>query len=132
MKKRLLLIGLVLLVAGGAVAYFMWNKPHQTVDDQVGTAVSAEVLTQAFEQNEQQANLTYLNKILEVSGTISEVSKNQDGKTVLILQSENPLSGVQCTLKDEAALGMGQAVVVKGFCNGYTTVVLLADCIVKK
>ena len=58
--------------------------------------------------------------------------QNQDGKTVLLLQSSDPLSGVQCTLKDEGNYIVGTELTVKGFCTGYTTVVLLNDCIVKK
>jgi hypothetical protein len=131
MKKKGILFALFGGIAAVVVAVVLvWNKPHKTVENEPGLRITAEVLAKAFEENEQNANDTYLNKILEVGGTISEVTKNQDGRTVLLLGVEDPLSGVQCTMKDDkATYESGQRVTVKGFCNGYTTVVLLNDCV---
>ena len=131
MKKK----GVILALLGGLVAVavaivLVWNKPHKTVDNKDGVSITAEALTKAFEENEQQANTTYLSSILEVEGIISEITRNQDGRTVLLLGVEDPLSGVQCTMKDDdATYEIGQKVTIMGFCNGYTTVVLLNDCV---
>ena len=131
MKKK----GVILALLGGLVAVavaivLVWNKPHKTVDNKDGVSITAEALTKAFEENEQQANTTYLSSILEVEGIISEITRNQDGRTVLLLGVEDPLSGVQWTMKDDdATYEIGQKVTIKGFCNGYTTVVLLNDCV---
>ncbi len=128
--KVLLIVILIVIIVAGVVGAFMWNKAPDTVDDKPSVSIAAEVLSKAFEHNEQQANATYLNKALTVNGTISELDKNQDGKTVVILQSEDPMSGVQCTMRDDVTFEVGAQVTIKGFCNGYTTVVLLSDCIV--
>jgi hypothetical protein len=129
-KETLLYIALGVLIAVIVAGMMMWNKPHETVDDKAAMSISATKLTGDFEKDETAANSRYINKPLEVTGEISEVSKNQDGKTVLILASENPLSGVQATLRENGAVAaIGQKVTVKGFCNGFTTVVLLSDCI---
>lgn len=131
MKKK----GFLFAILGGVVAVtvalvLVWNKPHKTVEGEDGIHISAEALAAAFENNEEQANATYLSKVLVVDGTIAELTKNQNGKTVLLLGVENPLSGIQCTMQDEnATYQIGQRVSVKGFCNGYTLVVLLSDCI---
>lgn len=133
MKKRtILFVFLALVLIGIVVVYFVWNKPHETVDNKKGLAIKSEVLSNAFITNEQQANTTYLNKILEVSGTVEEISTNQDNNTVILLRSDDPLSGVQCTMKEKAEIKQGDAVTIKGFCNGYTTVVLLSDCVIVK
>ena len=132
MKKKGLWFALlgVLLAIVVAIA-ILWNKPHETVDDKQGIRMNAEELTNAFVQDEQDANARYLNQVLDVTGTISEITRNQDGKDVLLLESGDPLSGVQCTLKEPATgLATGRMVRVKGFCNGYTMVVLLSDCII--
>lgn len=130
-KKVLLFTSLLLVVAIAIVAIFMWNKPPETVDDKKAQRITAEALTSAFLQNEQSANASYLNKVLEVSGKIAEVSKNQDGKYVLFLESSDLLSGVQCTMREPGGrYDIGAQINVKGFCNGYTMAVLLSDCII--
>lgn len=131
-KKTVLIVILVLAVAAIAAVAFVWNKPHETVDNKKGTAVTAEMLANAFIQNEQQANATYLNQVLEVTGTAEEVSTNQDGKTVILLKADDPLSGVQCTMSESQNVKQGDQLTIKGFCNGYTTVVLLSDCVMLK
>jgi hypothetical protein len=132
-RKTILWALLAVVVVANIVGFLVWNKPHDTVDNKEGIKITAEALTKAFEANEQSANGTYINKVMEVSGVVSEVSKNQDGRTVILLQSEDPLSGVQCTMKDDKlSFNNGQQASIKGFCNGYTSVVLLTDCVQTK
>lgn len=133
-KKRIILLCLaVVIVAIATAAAMIWNKPHKKAEDEAGIPVAAAALFHEFSTGEQTANAKYLNKVLEVSGTVTEVSKNQDGKTVVILQADDPLGGVQCTMREDGvALSKDQQVKVKGFCNGYTMVVLLSDCVLQK
>lgn len=133
MMKKILLIILVLAAAGIGAGIYLWNKAPAKVEDSKSSAISADDLAIAFTGNEQQANGKYLNKVLDVSGMITEVSKNQDGKTVIMLGvASDPLSGVQCTMRDnDVKAEIGKPITIKGFCNGYTLVVLLSDCIIK-
>ena len=128
-RKTLLWILSVLIIAAGIAGWSYVNRPAAKVEDATAIAVSAEELTTAYSSNEAAANKKYLNQAIKATGVVAEVSKNQDGKTVLLLQSEDPLSGVQCTLRDQAVVEPGKEVTVKGFCTGYTLVVLLSDCI---
>ncbi len=128
-KRGLLLVFLGALIAIIASMAVVWNKPPDTVDDQKGMKITATELCSAFENNEQRANTAYLNKVLTVTGKIAEITKNQDGQTVVLLESSDPLSGVQCTMKDEGNFTVGNTTTIKGFCNGYTLVVLLAGCV---
>ncbi len=130
MKKILLWVIAGILLTGIITGIVLWNKPHATVDNKKGIAVSAEALADSFIQNEEAANSTYLNQVVEVNGVIAEVSRNQEGKNVLLLESSDPLSGVQCTMRDTGRnFETGTEVRIKGFCNGFTTVVLLSECI---
>jgi uncharacterized protein YxeA len=132
LMKKILIVLLVVVLAAAGVGWYMWNKPPETVEGKKATAIDAETLSKAFTDNEQKANATYLNQVLDVTGTVTEVSKNQDGKTVVLLQVSDPLSGIQCTMRDDQVKAApGQSITIKGFCNGYTLVVLLSDCIVK-
>jgi len=130
MKKKILLFIVIVAAVAAGIGYFVWNKPHETVDNKEGLKITAEALAAAFEQDEQKANATYLNQVLEVNGKISELTKNQEGKDVVLLESSDPFSGVLCTMKEGTSLQLGQVVTIKGFCNGFTTAVLLSDCII--
>lgn len=131
MRKIAAIIVILLLIAGG-IGYYVWNKPPAKVEDKKSTPVIATDLASAFTTDEAAANKKYLNQVLEVSGIVAESSRNQDGKTVILLESGDPLSGVQCTMRDDnVAIGNGSTVKITGFCNGYTMVVLLSDCIIQ-
>ena len=133
-KKRKVVLWVVVLglLSAVTIGYAIWNKPHPKVEDQEATAIDAQVLYTAFSGNEQAANKTYLNKVLAVTGTAAEVNKNHDGKTVALLQVNDPMGGVQCTFRDDVAIQPGQKITVKGFCNGYTMVAVLNDCVLQK
>lgn len=131
--KKVLISLLVIVLAGAGIGVYLWNKPPETVEDKKATAITAELLAKAFIQNEQKANATYLNQVMDVTGTVAEVTKNQDGKTVITLSVSDPLSGIQCTMRDDNIKAeVGKTMTIKGFCNGYTLIVLLSDCIIKQ
>lgn len=132
--KKIALIVLALVLIGGSVAYYFFNKKPAQVEDIKSEAITATSLAKAFEENEAAANKQYLNKVMDVSGTVQEISQNQDGQMVIVLASdENPLSGVQCTMRESIAnIKAGDQLTIKGFCNGFVMTVILSDCIQTK
>lgn len=129
MMKRILLVIAVLIAASGIIVWRYVNKPAEKVEDVKGLSITAEQLVDAYDKDETAADKLYLNQAIAVLGKVEEISKNQDGKIVVLLQSADPMSGVQCTLRNNVTIEAGKQVTIKGFCNGYTTVVLLSDCI---
>lgn len=131
---RLLLVVVVLGVIGAAIGYRMWTKAPDQVEDKKGIAITATELCVQYAQSEQDANKKYLNQALEVTGTISSVATNQDGRQVVTMQSTDGTSEVQCTMRDkDAKAEQGKTVTIKGFCAGNTMFdVLLTDCIINK
>lgn len=131
MKRAIIyLLLLCVLVAVGAGIY-LWNKPHRNIEDVRTASVEAAELSRAFEADEAGANRKYLNQPLTVSGIVGEVEDNASGQMVVFIRGHDELSGVQCTLREGAATGrpaVGDQVKISGFCNGYTTVVILDDC----
>jgi hypothetical protein len=131
-ERKRVILGLVLgIVAIAAIAgYLVWNKPHRDAANEKGTRITAAALQQAYATDEAAANAKYLDKTLEVSGTVAATEKNQDGKTVLYL--DDPLSGVGCTLREAGTTKKdGDAVVVKGFCSGNSGMgVAMRECII--
>ena len=132
-KKIYLILTLVIIAIGAIVGYYLWNKPPEKVDDVQAIPITATELCKKYSANETEANKLYLKKALEVTGTVTDISKNQDGQTVLTLQGEDATFEVQCTMREkDIKIDNGKVITVKGFCSGNTMFdVLLTDCIVK-
>ncbi|MBW7913040.1 MAG: hypothetical protein H3C54_04915 [Taibaiella sp.] len=132
--KIILLILLAGVLVGGAVGLYMWNKPHQQIEDVKGTEVSVTELSAAFSADETKANEQYLNKALLVKGIVTEKQQNQDGGMVIILSGDDPMATVQCTMRDkDVTADVGDMVKVKGMCTGSSLFgVLLSGCVMVK
>ena len=136
MKKTsriiLLVLGICLLI-GGITAYYLWNKPQRTVEGEKGIVISADSLIATYNADEKAADAKYLNKAIQVQGTVAKVEKNQDGQTTVLFSSADPMSSVFCTMRDkDPNVTTGSVVTLKGFCSGHTMDVLLTDCIAVK
>jgi flagellar basal body-associated protein FliL len=130
--KIAVIVLLVIIVAGGAVAYNMFNKPRRNVADEKGIEVTSAELVKEFQANETQANAKYLDKAIQVSGKVNEVKTNQEGKMTIMLASDDAMTGVFCTLKETAAVTAGSDVIIKGICSGMLSDVRLREAVVVK
>jgi len=121
---------LLCICTGAVIAYRMYNKPHRSAASETAIELTATQLAAEYENDEAKANKKYLGNVLQVSGTVSEVTLNQQNKPVIILPG-NDLSSVQCTLLDNApAVKKGDSITIRGFCTGYLTDVIMDRCIV--
>ena len=135
MKKYLL--ALVLLVALGAgVGYLIYNKPFQDMNSAKAdiTLTAAELFT-AFESDENAANSKYLDKVVQVSGTVKEVSTGDDGNISITLDSGSDMFGVICQLDNlteqpRKDFKEGEQLTLKGVCTGMLMDVVLVRCVV--
>jgi flagellar basal body-associated protein FliL len=123
MKKwvKVLLIIVVIGILGAAgVVYYVYNRPHRDVTKEKGVQLSAQALYDAFRTNEADANKLYLDKAVEMTGEVAEVSTNQDGNVVVNFKTNDPLVVINCTFKENpGALQPGQTITFKGICTGY-------------
>jgi hypothetical protein len=126
--KKLLIVAGITVVLGIAYSLYQWYKPHRDVKDETAIEVTAQALFDAYGKNEQEANTLYLDKAIVVKGEVASVKTNQEGKTVVVLKTSDPMFGVQCTMKEAASLQPGQQVALKGICTGYLMDVVLIDC----
>lgn len=133
MKRVLGVLAVIILVAIVA-GVIMWNKPHRKVEDVKGIAVTAQQLSKEYSADEKAANAKYLNKAIVVTGTISEIDTNENGGLMVVLQTGDPIAGVQCTMRDKADKPVvNEQVTIKGFCSGNSiTGVTLTDCVLEK
>jgi hypothetical protein len=135
--KIVIVIGLVAAAIGGFVAYKMWNKPHADASEMEGIKVTAIDLYKAFETNEQQANTTYVGKVLEISGAVAEIENTDSIARVIFSVPDATFGSVRVSidkrhLDDVKSLTPSQNIVVKGFCSGFLTDVEIKDGVVVK
>lgn len=134
MKKYLKYI-LPLLLIGLSTAFYLYNKPHQNMEKaQVAMQLHAAQLFDDFDSNETQANTKYLDKIMEVSGKVSAIGKEEDGTISVTLDAGNDMFGVICQLDNltdhkRDNFTVGENIRFKGICTGMLMDVVLVRCI---
>ncbi len=134
--KKLLGIGLLLALVGLGVGYFTYNKPHQNMEKaEADVSIQAPELFSAFESDEGSANEKYLDKVIQVTGTVKEVSTDEEGNVSLTLESGSDLFGVICQLDnltehEKTDFQPGEQVTLKGKCTGMLMDVVLVRCVV--
>jgi len=131
MKK---IIGLVaaLGLLGGMFGYMQFNKTlDNTADLDADKKISAQELFSEFETDENTANKNYLDKIIEVTGTVAS-TKNEDGKTNIYLETEDMLANIFCQMENQLEIipNDGDQVTIKGVCTGYLTDVVLVRSVI--
>jgi hypothetical protein len=122
---------LVLAILGGGYGYLQYNKGHQeTAGVNADITISPKDLLTAFETDENAANQKYLDKIIEVEGTVKAFNQNDSGSS-LTLEAGSEISSIICEFEPTNAvidLTVGQKVKVKGFCTGKLMDVVLVRC----
>lgn len=137
MLKKILLFGLVALVIGGGVGYYMWNKPHEAIG-KANFTITATDLAAEFEKDETAATAKYVGKdgnmvVVQVSGKIADVKNDTSGITIA-LDSGDPINGVSCVLdrftkQARTDYKVGEEVKLKGLCTGKLSDVVIDRCV---
>ena len=132
LKIIAIVVGLVAILGGGAV-YYQLHKPAPSAANGKAILFRADDLAKEYNKDEKAADAKYLNKVIEVTGMVSEVDNNQDGGIMAILQTTDPSVGIQCTMREKkVVITKGQEITIRGFCSGNgITGISLTDCIIK-
>lgn len=130
--KKIIVIILLALAAGGTGAYYLYNKPaEKTVTRAAELEVTAEKLFSDYSAHEEKANGKYLNKVLLVSGTVSMIDESDKNNITYTLSTGDPMGGVICTSERaglKKTVKAGDLVKVKGICTGLLMDVVLVKC----
>lgn len=132
MKKKILILISVGILAALGTAYYMWNKPKRTAaDEKPAASLSADDLFQAYSENEAAANASYLNKVIEVSGNVVSTETDPAGASVVYLETSDLLGTVSCTFipGSNPEINTGDQIKIKGICTGMLTDVILTQCV---
>ena len=132
-KKLISAIIVIIILSGFGYAYYVWNKPARDVSNEKGIKISAVAIFDSFENNEQAANVSFLNKAIEVTGKVANIKTNQAGNIVVYLQSDDPVFGVNCTFRQNpGTIEKADTITFKGICTGYLSDVILNEGVLVK
>ena len=128
-KSKIIKTGIIAVVAGiiiaGAIGLYMFNMPHRDVQSvKTDFSLNSSEIVAEYLSNARVANSKYLSsdgnsKVLEITGTVSNVTEDFDGRKVVLLKNAGDKAGVSATFTPEtnvnaAKLEIGQNVTVKG------------------
>ena len=115
-------------------ALYMFNLKHTDMSKaRPDFVISASALQKAFTNDETTASAKYINKILEVAGTIASVKPGENNVVSISLVTESDLSSIICTFTaagDPSKFRTGENIVLRGVCSGFLMDVLLNNCAV--
>jgi hypothetical protein len=135
-RSHRIVLWLVLLLAVGGIltALYMYNlkdKDMQKVKPDF--TMTASELQKEFETDESVAGAKYINRIIEVTGEVESVNPGEDHTVIITLKTNNPFSGVSCTLEADTGspeLAAGNQVSLRGQCSGFLMDVIMNNCTV--
>ncbi len=134
MLKKIL-IGLAAIIAIVLIAgLVIWNLPEENVAKKsVDYKVAATGLFEEYTANEEAGNAKYIGKIIQVSGIIEDLSKDEKGDDVVLIAGDDMGSGVLCSLEpsESSKIGhykRGDTITVKGRCTGMLMDVVMNKC----
>lgn len=141
MNRTIKIAGIIILI-GFFIGLFLliklYNKPHSDVNTIKPTyKLTSEYIINEFKNNEEKANSIYLDKIIQIEGTIKDI-KTANGNSVIILGQGNAIETVSCNMdpaENRMVLGLkkGQKITIKGICTGFLMdVILVRSVIIKK
>ena len=125
MKSKIIKVIVVIAVIAIGYAASMWFMPHQNVQgSKAFKTIDATALVNEFLADKNKANDLYLDtegesKVLIITGTIAEISKDQLGQQVVLLKNTADKMGVSCTFTLDSnsqvdPLKIGDSVKIKG------------------
>lgn len=136
MRKKI-----TIFLAGAIVclgfAWYWYNKPRESVAFKpTVAAVSAAKLYEAYASNEDEGDKMYLNKIIEVKGTVVELTYSGED-IILTLEAQSTSGGISCRFSPGKEIVKKQIrkemeISVKGRCTGFNMDVNLTDCVIVK
>lgn len=135
-KKLFFSVAILCLIIIAATAFYWYQKPRTSLTNiKPAYTLSSKELYAAFQQDEKKANQQFLEKVIQVTGTVDNVQVTDS--TISILLSGDAMGGVNCSVRkstgnEETIPAKGAAATVKGRCIGFLMDVNLVDAVIEK
>jgi len=135
-RHHLFWIATLLLVALGV---YGWWQYHRSPGDMAKTSpamkVSVAYLVAKYVKDEPSANALFLGKLIQVSGTITDIRFERDTLVNLLLGEAGAMHQVSCLMDKQSnpairRLAAGKPVIIKGICTGFLMDVELNRCVI--
>jgi len=123
--KKVLLVVLVLVIAGGAYGAWLYFQPHRDVQStETDYALKASDIVDEYLKDRETANAKYLDdegesKVLEIEGQVYEINEDFNGNTVILLKTDTAKAGVNASFTEESSkeakqVQKGSTITIKG------------------
>jgi hypothetical protein len=138
MLKKITLICLLLICFGASVGAYLYFKPSKNYrNTKADIKITASELIYDFSKNESAAGLKYLNKIVQVTGMVQDISTDESGITDINLFAKNEAAMISCAMdsserKNYNNVIKGSEVTIKGQCTGMLMDVVMIKCVIVK
>ena len=132
--KRIIFLLLVLVSAGLGFGWYLYNKrPLDIREQHAQMEITAGDLLRSFQQDEVAATRKYVDKVLIVSGKVSNIQFNSMGLPTVFLGAGDSLASVACSFygsefDNVKEIRPGTFIRVKGNCTGILMDVVLNKC----
>lgn len=135
MKKIIFILVILFAIATSFYYYtFVYSKTHhRNAQAEASVVITADSLSAAYQADEQKANVKFLNKAVEVTGTILSIDKDQANHTTLLMGKADAFSNVSITLSSTQPITqkVGETITVKGVCTGSLSDVIINEGVIK-
>ena len=130
-KKRRGLIWPAIILIILNICFGVWTGMHEynRRNEDLGSVkadinISAADLIHAYEANDSAANQKYLGRVVETSGNIKKIEKDEQGYYTIVMGDTSSLSSVRCSMdtthnEDAAHLTAGSSATLRGACTGF-------------
>lgn len=129
------------LLLGATIVFSIWaymviQRPALVNISSVDSVsrLRADEIIDVFQGNELEATATYTNKVIEVHGTIKDISFLNNRNTIILKSEKFKKTFVICEMSPLSntiikRLTKGDTISLKGVCKGYLLDVILLNCI---
>lgn len=115
MKKKIFILAAALAVMIGSYGFFQYNKPHKNIaETQSELVIGANELISKFDENKEIASNDLLNKVVEISGTITDIEHSSE--QTIIIMNEGIKFGLPANTLN---INKGDQVEIKGVFSGF-------------
>jgi len=115
-------LGLIVIIgiAGATFVWWVYNKPHRNINEEIAVTISTTGLLEAFNKNEKTASAQYIDKVLSLSGIVKDASKNEVGKWVVNIESPKQKGSITVAFSNILdSIEPFDSISYKGICAGY-------------
>ena len=115
-------LGLIVIIgiAGATFVWWVYNKPHRNINEEIAVTISTTGLLEAFNKNEKTASGQYIDKVLSLSGIVKDASKNEVGKWVVNIESPKQKGSITVAFSNILdSIEPFDSISYKGICAGY-------------